>query len=100
MKLYWTRVQDKLERLRANKLFETFVIFVIIASALLIGAKTYEETSRFDIIMRWLDLGITLFFLFEIFIRLAAEKRTLDFFQERLEHFRFCYRYSQPDSNQ
>ncbi len=89
MKLYWTRVQDKLERLRANKLFETFVIFVIIASALLIGAKTYEETSRFDIIMRWLDLGITLFFLFEIFIRLAAEKRTLDFFKKGWNIFDF-----------
>lgn len=89
MKIYWSRVQDKLERLRANKFFETFVIFVIIASALLIGAKTYEETSRFDIIMRWLDLGITLFFLFEICIRLAAEKRTLDFFKKGWNIFDF-----------
>ncbi|MFN3882748.1 MAG: ion transporter [Nitrincola lacisaponensis] len=89
MRIYWNRLQDRLERLRANKLFETFVIFVIIASALLIGAKTYEETSRFDIIMRWLDLGITLFFLFEICIRLAAEKRTLDFFKKGWNIFDF-----------
>ncbi|WP_417579834.1 ion transporter [Nitrincola sp.] len=89
MKNYWSRIQDKLERLRANKLFETFVIFVIIASALLIGAKTYEETSRFDIVMRWLDLGITLFFLFELCIRLAAEKRTLDFFKKGWNIFDF-----------
>ena len=89
MKIYWSRIQDKLERLRANKLFETFVIFVIIASALLIGAKTYEETSRFDIVMRWLDLGITLFFLFELCIRLAAEKRTLDFFKKGWNIFDF-----------
>lgn len=89
MKIYWSRVQEKLERLRANKLFETFVIFVIIASALLIGAKTYEEASRFDIIMRWLDLGITLFFLFELCIRLAAEKRTFDFFKKGWNVFDF-----------
>lgn len=89
MKIYWSRLQGQLERLRANKIFETFVIFVIVASALLIGAKTYEETSRFDLIMRWLDLGITLFFLFEICIRLAAEKRTLDFFKKGWNIFDF-----------
>ena len=89
MKIYWNRLQGRLERLRANKIFETFVIFVIIASALLIGAKTYEETTRFDIVMRWLDLGITLFFLFELCIRLAAEKRTLDFFKKGWNIFDF-----------
>ena len=86
MRIYWTRLQDRLERLRANKLFETFVILVIVTSALLIGAKTYEETSRFDQLINWLDLGVTLFFLFEIIVRMAAEKAVLRLFQERLEH--------------
>ena len=57
MRIYWTRLQDRLERLRANKLFETFVILVIVTSALLIGAKTYEEASRFDQLINWLDLA-------------------------------------------
>jgi voltage-gated sodium channel len=89
MRIYWSRLQDKLERLRANKLFETFVIGVIIASALLIGAKTYEETSRFDQLINWLDLGVTLFFLFEIIVRMAAEKRFLDFFKKGWNIFDF-----------
>jgi len=89
MKIYWSRLQDKLERLRANKLFETFVIGVIIASALLIGAKTYEETSRFDQLINWLDLGVTLFFLFEIIVRMAAEKRLVDFFKKGWNIFDF-----------
>jgi voltage-gated sodium channel len=89
MKIYWTRLQDRLERLRANKLFETFVIGVIIASALLIGAKTYEETSRFDQLINWLDLGVTLFFLFEIIVRMAAEKRLVDFFKKGWNIFDF-----------
>jgi voltage-gated sodium channel len=89
MKIYWTRLQDRLERLRANKLFETFVIGVIIASALLIGAKTYEETSRFDQLINWLDLGVTLFFLFEIIVRMAAEKRLIDFFKKGWNIFDF-----------
>jgi voltage-gated sodium channel len=89
MRIYWSRLQDRLERLRANKLFETFVIGVIIASALLIGAKTYEETSRFDQLINWLDLGVTLFFLFEIIVRMAAEKRLVDFFKKGWNIFDF-----------
>ncbi|KAA0874958.1 ion transporter [Nitrincola tapanii] len=89
MRVYWDQLRDRLERLRANKIFESFVIFIIIVSALLIGAKTYEETSRFEQIMRWLDLGITLFFLFELIIRIAAEKRTLNFFKKGWNLFDF-----------
>ena len=89
MKIYWTRLQERLERLRANKLFESFVILVIIASALLIGAKTYDEVSRFDQLLYWLDLGVTLFFLFEIAVRMMAEKRLIDFFRHGWNLFDF-----------
>ncbi|EXJ10679.1 MULTISPECIES: ion transporter [Nitrincola] len=89
MKIYWYRLRDRLESLRANKIFETFVIAVIIISALLIGAKTYDESTRFEQVMVWLDLGITLFFLFELIIRIAAEKRTLDFFKKGWNIFDF-----------
>lgn len=74
-------LRDHFEALRANKWFETFVIAIIIISALLIGAKTYEETSRFEQVMGWFDLFITLFFLAELLIRLAAERRPADFFK-------------------
>lgn len=89
MKIYWTRLQERLERLRANRLFESFVILVIIASALLIGAKTYDEVSRFDQLLYWLDLGVTLFFLFEIAVRMMAEKRLSDFFRRGWNLFDF-----------
>lgn len=89
MKLYWYRLQSRLEQLRANKLFETFVIGVIIASALLIGAKTYDHSSRFDQVLIWLDRAVTLFFLFEILVRMAAEKRLLNFFRNGWNLFDF-----------
>lgn len=89
MKLYWYGLQERLERLRADKVFETFVIGVIIASALLIGAKTYEEASRFDQLLVWLDVAVTLFFLFEILVRMAAEKRFFDFFRNGWNIFDF-----------
>ncbi|MCH8550397.1 MAG: ion transporter [Natronospirillum sp.] len=73
--------RKRFERLRSNKWFEAFVIFVIVVSALLIGAKTYEETTRYTIILNWMDTGITLFFLIEILIRMAAERRLRNFFK-------------------
>ncbi len=89
MKYYWNRLQARLEHLRANKVFEAFVIGVIIASALLIGAKTYEESSQFDQLLVWLDTAVTLFFLFEILVRMAAEKRLLNFFRSGWNLFDF-----------
>lgn len=91
----WTRMEsmviwrERLEALRANKWFEAFVIFVIVMSALLIGARTYDETSRYEQMLRWLDHGITLFFLAEILIRMAAERRLRDFFRNGWNVFDF-----------
>lgn len=80
----------RFERLRGNKLFETAVIAIIIFSALLIGAKTYEEeASRFQQWLLALDVAVTVFFLVEILIRMAAEKRLRDFFRRGWNVFDF-----------
>ncbi|AXY44225.1 ion transporter [Halomonas sp. JS92-SW72] len=82
--------RDRFERLRSNKAFELTVITIIVVSALLIGAKTYEEeVSRFQEVMLWLDVGVTVFFLVEILIRMAAEKRLRDFFRKGWNIFDF-----------
>ena len=82
--------RSRFERLRANKLFETVVIAIIIVSALLIGAKTYEEeVSPFQEWLLWLDTAVTVFFLVEILIRMAAEPRLRDFFRQGWNVFDF-----------
>ncbi|MCE8020558.1 ion transporter [Halomonas sp. MCCC 1A11036] len=82
--------RDRFERLRANKIFELTVIAIIVLSALLIGAKTYEEeVSPFQEWLLLLDVGVTVFFLVEILIRMAAEKRLLDFFKKGWNVFDF-----------
>ncbi|WP_163558897.1 ion transporter [Halomonas sp. NO4] len=81
--------RERFERLRANKLFETAVIVIIVFSALLIGAKTYEETSRFQRWLLMLDVAVTIFFLVEILIRMAAERRLRDFFRKGWNVFDF-----------
>lgn len=82
--------QERFETLRSNKFFEAFVIAIIVISALVIGAKTYEEeTSRFEQWLLYLDLAITVFFLVEILIRIAAEGSLLRFFKRGWNVFDF-----------
>ncbi|PSJ46651.1 cation transporter [Zobellella endophytica] len=77
----FAQLQAQFLRLRSNRLFEGFVITVIVLSALVVGAKTYDNTSRFEHILAVLDAAVTLFFLVEIAIRMAAEPRFRDFFK-------------------
>lgn len=83
------RWQQGFLKLRSNKIFETVVIVIIVLSALMVGAKTYEETSRFSPVLNILDWAVTLFFLIEIVIRLLAERRFRDFFKSGWNIFDF-----------
>lgn len=76
-----SELQNKFERIRANKWFEAFVISVIVVSALLVGAKTYELPSGMSSITLFLDWFISAFFLTEITIRFLAERRKRYFFK-------------------
>ena len=77
--------QQRLEKLKSNKLFELLVVSIIIFSALLIGAHTYQDPDGNPSEgIQWLeilDVGVTLFFLLEITVRFLAEKNKLDFFK-------------------
>ncbi|GAC16910.1 ion transporter [Aliiglaciecola lipolytica] len=68
-------------KIRSNKIFELVVISVIIFSALLVGAKTYEMSATLISVTTFLDWFITFFFLTEITIRFFAEPRKRDFFK-------------------
>jgi len=81
--------QQRFVRLRENKLFETFVIFVIVLSALVIGVKTYPIPDWSVQLILWLDIGITLFFLVEISIRLMASESIRSFFRNGWNVFDF-----------
>jgi len=76
-----SELQNKFERIRANKWFESFVISVIVISALLVGAKTYELPAGMSSVTLFLDWFISAFFLTEITIRFLAEKRKRYFFK-------------------
>lgn len=82
-------IQKKFVHVRENKVFETFVILVIILSALLIGAKTYQIDPAIIRVLEFLDVGITLFFLVEIIIRMLAEHSLRKFFSKGWNLFDF-----------
>jgi voltage-gated sodium channel len=69
-------------KIRSNKLFEIFVISVIIASALLVGVKTYDVSSTMHTITNYLDIFITVFFICEISIRWLSETKKRNFFKD------------------
>ena len=81
MELTSSNLQTRLLELKNNRLFEFFVIFIIIVSALEIGAKTYALSDTTLKVLQFLDVFITLFFLVEILIRFAAESNKRDFFK-------------------
>jgi voltage-gated sodium channel len=89
MSTFIQRLQNQLFELHTNKLFELSVIFIIVFSALVTGVKTYEINSTLNQLVLGLDTFITLFFLFEVTIRLIAEPRTLDFFKKGWNVFDF-----------
>ena len=74
-------IEERLQRLKDNRLFEFFVISVILLSALEIGLKTYDLSETTLLVMSYLDVSITLFFLAEILIRFFAEPRKSQFFK-------------------
>jgi voltage-gated sodium channel len=62
----------QLQRLESSKLFQGAVIFIIVVSALAIGAKTYDLPPLVEQSLIILDKGVTLFFLAEILLRFAV----------------------------
>ena len=77
----YTAIQNAFFKLKSNRIFELFVIFIIIVSALEIGAKTYELPAAAVTFTQFLDVFITLFFLVEITIRFIAEPEKKQFFK-------------------
>ena len=75
----------KFKTVKQNRLFEFFVITVIIISALEIGAKTYDLSPTSLLVTKYLDVFITLFFLFEITVRFVSEENKKDLYKRVTE---------------
>lgn len=74
--------QARFDSIRRHKLFEVSIILVIITSAILVGAKTYDIPLWLAQTITVLDWLITLIFMMEISIRFLAEHPHTRFFRD------------------
>ena len=72
--------QTRFQLIRNNKIFEAFIIAIIIASALVVGVKTYAIPTPVLFALTVLDYVITAVFLIELLIRFLAEENKWRFF--------------------
>ena len=72
-------LQRKFQGLRSNKTFELFVVAVILFSAVVVGAKTYDLPPIMLTVVAWLDSFITVIFLVELTIRFIGEEQKRSF---------------------
>jgi len=86
---HWANLQANFKRIRDNKAFEWFVIGVIVVSSIVIGARTYDIPPGVMGFILVMDVAVTLFFLMEILLRMAAEDRFRDFFKKGWNIFDF-----------
>jgi len=75
--------------IRSNKIFEMTVITIIILSAMMIGATTYDIGPGGMTVLRFFDIAVTVFFLVELLIRMAAEEKLKNFFKTGWNIFDF-----------
>jgi len=82
-------LRDRFVAIRSNKIFEITVISIIIFSAMVIGASTYDIGPNWLAVVKFLDIAITIFFLVEIVIRIIAEEKFRNFFRNAWNVFDF-----------
>jgi len=75
--------------IRSNKIFEMAVIAIIVLSAMMIGAATYDIDTTWLGVLKFFDIAVTVFFLVELIIRMVAEERFRDFFKNGWNIFDF-----------
>ena len=74
--------QTHFQQISKNKIFEAFIIAIIIASALVVGVKTYSIPAPVVFTLAILDHVITAIFLTELVIRFLAEEHKTHFFRK------------------
>lgn len=82
-------LKEKLFLITKDKRFEFTMMSVIIFSALVIGIHTFNISPILENVLFYIDYLITIIFVIEISVRIAAEKRASDFFKDGWNVFDF-----------
>jgi len=82
-------IKSKLILFRYSNLFKVLTTIMIVLYALSIALKTEIDSTKVLELFRLLDYFITLFFVFEIAIKIYSEKYKLNFFRDKWNIFDF-----------
>jgi len=81
---------DKIEKLRDSRWFSNLTTIIIIVYASILGFKTLGDVSTtYSALWVIVDYSVNLYFVFEIAVKMVAEKRTLNFFKSKWNLFDF-----------
>ncbi|RXK07492.1 ion transporter [Halarcobacter ebronensis] len=81
---------QKIEQIRDSRWFSNLTTFIIIAYASVLGFKTLGEVEQnYTLFLKLADYFVTIYFIFEIAIKMVAEKRFLNFFKSGWNVFDF-----------
>ncbi|QDF29426.1 ion transporter [Halarcobacter anaerophilus] len=80
----------KIEEIRDARWFSNLTTFIILAYASVLGFKTLGEVEEnYALFLRLADYFVTIYFVFEIAIKMVAEKRFINFFKSGWNVFDF-----------
>lgn len=82
MNSLFSKLQKTFKRIDSSKLFQGFVVFIIIISALAIGMKTHNISKQTLYVLAMMDVFITIFFAVEILIRYVSTNNFKLFFSK------------------
>ncbi|UTJ05650.1 ion transporter [Arcobacter roscoffensis] len=81
---------EKIQEIRDAKWFSNLTTFIILAYASILGFKTLDEVEgHYDLFLRVADYFVTVYFVFELAIKMVAEKKFVNFFKSGWNVFDF-----------
>jgi voltage-gated sodium channel len=83
-------VIEKIEHIRDSRWFSNLTTIIIIAYASILGFKTLDEVdNHYDLFLKFADYFVTIYFVFELAIKMIAEKKFTNFFKSGWNLFDF-----------
>ena len=81
---------EKIEEVRDARWFSNLTTAIIILYASILGFKTVDEVeTNYQIFLQFADYFVTIYFIFEIAIKMVAEKKFMNFFKNGWNVFDF-----------
>ena len=81
---------EKIVQVRDSRWFSNLTTIIIIAYASILGFKTLDEVdTHYDFFLKFADYFVTVYFVFELAIKMVAEKKFINFFKSGWNLFDF-----------